>query len=100
MIAVQVADAVSLAAFGSATELCVILAVVLTGPMLNRPAATENFAVVLAPDASDEKSQLTTFVPLGFEQTDEPVKRSPLPRVDTTRIPDAAAGPAFVTLTV
>src|SRR5690349_9804806 len=98
-MAVQVAELVLLAAFGSVTELCVMLAVVLTGPRLSRPAATVNLAVALAPEASEAMSQFTTLAPPGFEQVDEPVKRSPLPIVDATRIPVAAPGPVFVTLT-
>ena len=96
----HVLAALSLALLGSAGELAVRCAVVMYEPRASRPPFTENFAVAEAPEASEATSQFTVRVPMTWTQPVPPPNDNPAAYVATTRIPDAAAGPAFDTVTV
>jgi hypothetical protein len=96
----HVFDALSLALVGSVGALTVLCTEVVYEPRASRPPLTENFAVVEAPEASEATSQFSVRVlPTRAQPVALPYER-PDAYVATTRIPDAADGPVFVTVSV
>jgi len=96
----HVFDALSLAELGSAGELAVRTAVVVYEPSASRPPFTENFGVAEAPLASETTSQFTVRVPATWAHPEPLANDNPAGYVATTRIPVAADGPVFVTVSV
>ena len=91
----HVFDALLLAAAGSVGALVVFCTVVVYDPRARRPPLTENFAVVEAPEASEATSQFNVrVVPTWVHPVALAYCRADA-YVATTRIPDAAAGPAY-----
>jgi hypothetical protein len=96
----HVFDALLLALLGSVGALTVFCTDVVYEPRASRPPLTENFAVADAPEASEATSQLSVRVVPTRVQPVELAYERPDAYVATTRIPDAADGPVFVTVSV